>query len=189
MSRAAGHDAAGLDLARSGQRRGVVILAVFGVAWGLVGASGLPAGPGWVLRIAAALVAAGAVVVALRPVPAGRVAREAHLPDGWRRGVGLVNGGQFVAIALVVAVFLLLGRPEFVPPLVCLVVGLHFFPLARLFDQPEYTPTAAVLCAVACAGLVVLLAGPGAAPSRVVVGAGAALTLLGTAWYLALRRS
>jgi len=177
------------DLSRSLWRRGVAILAFFGAAWGMVGASGLPTVPAWGLRIAAVLLAVGALVAAGRPAPAGHVLRERHLPAGWRRTVGLVNGGQFVGIALVVAVFLALGHPELVPPVVCLVVGAHFFPLARLFDQPQYTWTAAGLCVVAGAGLLVLLAGPGAAPSRVVIGVGAAVVLLGTGWHLALRRA
>jgi hypothetical protein len=184
-----GGEAAEPELSRSLQRRGVLILAPIGVVWGLVGASGLPAGPAWGLRIAAALLAVGAVVLAVRPAPAGRAPRERHLPERWWRTVGLVNAGQFVGIALVVAVCVVLGYPELVPPLVCLVVGLHFLPLARLFDQPEYTPTAVALCVVAGAGLLVLLAGPGAEPSRVVIGAGAALALLATAWRLAMRRA
>jgi hypothetical protein len=176
------------DLSRSLWRRGVAILAFFGAAWGMVGASGLPTVPAWGLRIAAVLLAVGALVAAGRPGPAGDVPRERRLPPRWHRTVGLVNGGQFVVIALVVAVFLALGHPELVPPVVCLVVGAHFFPLARLFDQPQYTWTAAGLCVVAAAGLLVL-ATAGPAPSRVVIGVGAAVVLLGTGWHLALRRA
>ncbi|WP_219417445.1 DUF7010 family protein [Pseudonocardia nigra] len=81
-----------------------------------------------------------------------------------------------------------LRRPELAPPVVALIVGLHFFPLARLFDQPQYTWTAVGLCVAAVAGLVVLVTGPSPEVSRLAVGLGAAGTLLATAWHLALRR-
>jgi hypothetical protein len=170
-------------------RRGVLVLALFALAWALVGASGLPTGAAWALRIVAVMLVAAAIAAAYRPAAVGAVERERRLPGGWRRRVGIVNVTQFVVIALVVVVFIAAGRPEFVPPVVCLVVGVHFFPLARLFDQPQYTWTASGLCLVACAGLLVLVTGPGPAPSRVVVGIGATATLLATAGHLAARRT
>ncbi|HET7414552.1 MAG TPA: hypothetical protein VFI97_02505 [Arthrobacter sp.] len=68
-----------------------------------------------------------------------------------------------------------------------MIVGLHFFPLARLFDQPQYLWTAAGGCAAGIAGLLVLLAGDGLEASRAVVGLGAAATLWLTAVRLTLR--
>lgn len=76
---------------------------------------------------------------------------------------------------------------ELVPPVVCLIVGLHFFPLARLFDQPQHTWTATGLCLAAGAGLVILAVGAGPEASRVVIGLVAAGTLWVTSARLALR--
>ena len=74
-----------------------------------------------------------------------------------------------------------------IPPVVCLIVGAHFFPLARLFDQPQYWWTGASLSIVAAAGFITLAAGAGAEVSRVVVGLGAAITLWGTSLHVARR--
>lgn len=168
------------------RRRGAVVLAVFALLWGAVAASGLPAGAAWTVRVVAVLTSAVLVATALRS-GGSRPERSRRQPEGWHRWVGIVNLGQFVVIALVVVASLAAGVPQLVPPVVCLVVGLHFFPLARLFDQPQYTWTAVGLCAAAAAGLAVLVVGPGQEVSRVVIGSVAALTLWGTSAWLSLR--
>jgi hypothetical protein len=164
--------------------RAAFVLGPFGLLWGMVAASGAGGAAG-ALRVAAVvlavLVVAGSVALARRNPARGR-----DLPDGWHRRVGLVNAGQFVVIALVVVACLLADAPELVPPLVCLVVGLHFVPLARDFAQPEYRATALGLCAAAVAGRV-LLATADAEASRLVVGSVAALVLWGTALRVGAR--
>lgn len=110
--------------------------------------------------------------------------RRRHLPPRWRRGVGLVNGIQTVAIVATVAGLVAAGAPQFVMPVVCLIVGVHFLPLRRLFDQPQYRWTGVALIVVAVAGL----GGLGdPALSRGIVGLGAAATLWATAAHLAVR--
>jgi hypothetical protein len=71
------------------------------------------------------------------------------------------------------------GWSEFIPVLVCALVGLHFFPLAPLLGDPLLRPLAVAMCAVALAGLVVGLAT--AVSASLVVGAGAGLLLFGYA--------
>lgn len=180
-------DAVRQDRSESLRRRGTLILVLFALLWAAVGASGLPSGAAWAVRIAAVVVSAGAILLTFRPGDAGAPERSRRQPEGWYRHVGVVNLAQFVAIALVVLIFIAVGAPELIPPVVCLIVGLHFFPLARLFDQPQYTWTAGGLCVAAGAGLVILAVGAGAEASRVVIGLVAAGTLLATSVHLALR--
>ncbi|MBQ1014845.1 hypothetical protein KBX53_28715, partial [Micromonospora sp. M51] len=63
--------------------------------------------------------------------------------------------------------------------LVCLVVGLHFFPLAPLLRDPLLRPLGGALCLVAAAGLGIALAS--AVSAGLVVGVGAGVLLLGYA--------
>lgn len=110
-----------------------------------------------------------------------------RLPEKWNRGVGLVNALEVVAVFAVIAVANATGHAELIPPGICLVVGLHFFPLARLFDQWQYTWTAVLLAAVAVVGTAVAVAGATAETVRVVVGAGAAVVLWLSAFHVAVR--
>ncbi|MGH3567077.1 MAG: DUF7010 family protein [Pseudonocardia sp.] len=132
------------------------------------------------------VISAGTILLAFRPGDAGAPERSRRQPEGWYGQVGLVNLAQFVAIAMVVLVFITVGAPALVPPFVSLIVGLHFFPLARLFDQPQYSWTAAGLCVAAFVGLVILAVGAGPEASRVGIGVLVTGTLWGTALRLAL---
>jgi hypothetical protein len=74
------------------------------------------------------------------------------------------------------AVLAAAGQSDFIPVWVCAVVGVHFFALARLLEDPLLVPLGALVTAVALVALVAGLA-TGVAPSTVTgVGAGTLLT-------------
>lgn len=161
------------------------MLAPFALLWALMGSASLPSGSSRIAMPAAVVLAAAAVVLAL--VRRTGPERERRQPEGWHERVGLVNLGELAAIFVTVTVCSAFGRPQLVPPVVCLVVAVHFVPLARLFDQPEYRGTAAGLAAASVAGLAALALGSSAETSRLLVGAVAALTLWVTSLLLSLR--
>ena len=182
-------DTAHQDLNRRGRQRGALILALFALLWAVAGASGMTSSgaAATVVRVAAVVMTAVAVLLAVRSGSSSTAQRPRQLPAGWYRRVGLVNVAQAVASVLAVAILIAAGAPMLIPPVVCLIVGAHFFPLARLFDQPQYWWTGASLSIVAAAGFITLAAGAGAEVSRVVVGLGAAITLWGTSLHVARR--
>ena len=155
------------------RRVGALVTAWFGMLWALTGATAL-----------SVPLSVTCTIIALRARPASR---RRGLSDRWRvryRTIGIVQG---VAIALVVAVAVALAAPGLIAPVVCLVVGVHFLPLARVVDQPEYRLTGVALLVVGLAGVVVLaVAGPDAA--RALSGIGAAIALWGTSSVVAIRR-
>src|SRR5699024_12520005 len=73
------------------------------------------------------------------------------------------------------------------PPVVCLIVGLHFLPLARLYDQPQYRWTAGLLILAAVIGLGAVLWGAEAETVLGGVGFAAAMTLWASAVHVAIR--
>ncbi|MBD0842235.1 hypothetical protein ICC28_26580 [Streptomyces sp. TRM68416] len=64
---------------------------------------------------------------------------------------------------------------------------MHFFPLARLYDQWQYRWTAVLLTVVAVVGLVLHAVGRSDESVRVVVGLASAAVLWGSAYHVALR--
>ncbi|MGV9843761.1 DUF7010 family protein [Streptomyces fungicidicus] len=178
-----------LTLTRQLRRRGTLVLSVFALLWAFAGASGTGAATDAVplsIEVAAVLVTAAAVYLGHR-AGAAPSPRSVSLPENWARGVGIVNGVEVAAIVAVIAAANGSGRPELVPVGIALVVGLHFFPLARLYDQWQYRWTAALLTAVAVVGLVLAGAGLTAGSVRIVVGLGCAAVLWAAAYHLALR--
>ncbi|MFI8001729.1 DUF7010 family protein [Streptomyces sp. NPDC086010] len=180
-------DAECAALTRTLRRRGTVVLSVFALVWAFAGASGL-ASPGLALAVETAAVplAVAAVVLAYRK-GAAPSPRTVNLPENWARSVGIVNVVELAAVFAAVGVCNAWGRPGFIPPAVALVVGLHFFPLARLYDQWQYQVTAGALSAVAVVGLALAAAGLPDGDVRAVVALAAAATLWASAYHVGVR--
>ncbi|MFV2111231.1 hypothetical protein ACFHW0_02690 [Micromonospora sp. LOL_025] len=155
-------------------------LGVFATIWFSVPAAEQPLRALLVVASGAALVTAvvGAVVVARSR---GAVA---HDRAADRRYL-LIVLAEVAAAGLGAVVLALVGWSEYIPVLVCAVVGLHFFPLVPVLRDPLLRPLGAAMCVVALAGLVTALAT--AVPAGLVVGTGAGLLLLGYAVLALLR--
>ncbi|MHB8497732.1 MAG: hypothetical protein ACYDES_07010 [Acidimicrobiales bacterium] len=138
--------------------RAAVVLAVASGVWApaAIGAlHGAGGGAPWF---------AGAVLLGVLCVPAARLARRSgHLAGigpiwrpGQRRRFALIVAGEVIVMIAAVAVASASGHGLIAAPLVTLVVGMHFFPLARLFAQRLYVLTGAALCLLAAASLAVV---------------------------------
>jgi len=131
-----------------GRATGVLFLSGFGGLWFLLGLAAsqrlsLPTA----CALAAGLVALVAGTVLLRrrsaALPPTRLDPEEQRRAG--RTFGRVNAAQWAAIVLIAVVLGRLHLDAYTPAAVTVVVGLHFFPLARLFRSPQHHVTGAAL--------------------------------------------
>ncbi len=138
----------------------MLVLAFFSGLWSSVALAALG-------RLDAGGAAAIALMVAALAVPAAVLLRryplrfERSSAEGRRIGqtFGIVNGVQWGLIAVASVVLGALHRPELILPAIVGIVGLHFVPLAKLFNARIYYGTAVALVLWACAYPVLL--GPG----------------------------
>lgn len=93
-----------------------------------------------------------------------------------RRRYGIIFGVEVAAIAAGAVVLSAAGLSWWLPAWICAVVGVHFFPMAAVLDNPSLRPLGLMLTAVATAALIAGLATP-TAPSTI-TGLGAGATLL-----------
>ena len=165
------------------RRSGAIYMSVFAFFW----AVGPPpidgAAARTVVLVSAVCLTALTVVLALRV----RGGPPRDLVSDWQRRYNRVVLVELGVIAIVVVALLVLGATEVIAPVVCLVVGLHFLPLATLFRQPAYRWTGVALTGVAALGLVLALTSGGDA-GRTVVGFGAAAALWLTSATVAIGR-
>ena len=98
---------------------------------------------------------------------------------GAMRKYGIILGVEFGVAAAGVAAIVLRGRSEYVAPWICLVVGVHFFPMAPVLKSPPLFVLGAALIGVAAAA-VLICRGRHLALSAA-TGAGAGMALLGYA--------
>ena len=135
------------------ERIGAIACWAFGVAWAIWGISGLEAGVTLaIVTIVALALAVIAGVIAFRRGGDRDDRQPKQLPANWQRRYNLRVAAEFVIIFLTSLALGRAGYPELIPVAVCLIVGVHFFPLAGIFDMAPYRWTAIALCIVAIAG-------------------------------------
>jgi uncharacterized membrane protein YhdT len=179
----------------AGLASGLLILTVFAACWALagLGVAGVEGLPRWfglscILVISVALALTGIQLLA---------AARQLLPDsssesaerGRRVGMqfGLVFGAEFVLIAIASRVLASVGRDSLIIPVIAVIVGAHFLPLAGLFHVRTYYATGGTLAAIGLAGVIGVLTTSAHAPWQAGVAYGAALVLWITSAAIARR--
>lgn len=159
-------------------------MAGFGLLWALTGAGAFRGAAALAVVAGAVLVTAATATSAVRPKHSTR-SEPGGIPPDWARRFSWIGAVQGLAIAATVTVLVRSELAEAVPVAVCVIVALHFVPLARLFAQPRFIATAVALCAVAAAGgAMLVLTGAQTAQGTTGLGAAAVLwiTVLASRW-------
>ncbi|MGI8649557.1 MAG: DUF7010 family protein [Rubrobacter sp.] len=172
-----------------GRSLGVFFVSVFGLVWASMGLTALPDGLYFVLGASSVLLVLALLSVAGYLHHAARFVPE--MPQGtmnaatWRRFriVGVTEG---LAIGAAVFVLVRVEHSEWIPAIVALIVGLHFFPLASLFRVRLYHATGLLLCAVFALTVILALTSGVSAGWFAVPGIGCALVLWATGAALAV---
>ena len=151
------------DSARAGRTVGAMFFFGFGGAWLALWAqrtlmTPLPA----FIVIGAATAALLIYAYKVYSAHAQAATQKVESPEEQRRSRNfhIVNAGQWVLILIVGNVLANLGQGDWVIPAVIFIVGLHFLPLARNFDNPPHYVTGAALMLLAVVYPLVAANGP-----------------------------
>jgi hypothetical protein len=103
-----------------------------------------------VLVIAGALLAVSIrhIVKALKLPSEPRSVEGRRIGQRIRRGFALIVVLEGMAIALVSTACYFFGHLSWLIPLILIIVGIHFMPLAKLFGVPRYTTLGLLFCIV-----------------------------------------
>lgn len=178
-----------------GVASGIFFLTFFGAAWALGGTWFLQGALHTGAYVLIGLVTLAFLVIGIRLIRYARTLPPAEAPEdvavGRRIGIwfGVVFCTEAVLIALAGILLSRFGEDNFIAPVVALIVGVHFLPLAGLFHVRAYYLTGALLCLLALIAVVALLlgiqiAGPSPDNWSYFVSIGAALVLWLTLLYL-----
>lgn len=167
-----------------GQAIGALFFSVFGSAWLFFGL--LQGGYIWQSAVAMlALPLVTFVFLAMRQIRANREAMQAEdgSPEQKHRSrvFHAVNTGQWVLMIIFGNILSNLGMSQWVVPSIMLIVGLHFFPLARVFRNPAQLVTGIALVAVAVIYPLLTASGPGFALGPIFAGL---ILWISAAWAL-----
>ena len=142
-----------------GRATGVGVMAFFGLGWTACGVTDMPVAAGRAVFAAAVLVSFTFAVLGTRRSRAAADAPTDGEPTAARKKkvglrFGLVVLAEWVAIFAIARALVATDHTEAIPAFVAAVVGIHFFPLARLFGVRAYHFTGAAMCASALAAAV-----------------------------------
>lgn len=164
----------------AGGTTGALVLTCFGAIWGLQGPQ--------IMIVITPVVTVVLLALSLTTRRAvRRLPQEGETPEGQAQGQRITSRfriiviGEFAAIAVAVVLLKLFNYPEYIAPMICLIVGLHFLPLASLFGVRMYNLVGVALSLLGGGALLALLFGDHWTWS-VIVGLGAA----GILWLASL---
>jgi hypothetical protein len=129
----------------------VLFLAFFGTLWASLGINGLKnIGEPWLViavwAIGLALLIAGASLSHVaRQASAKNVKERQHIMKWFR----IIFAFELIAIAIAAVICRAVNRFDLFFPVMMLIVGIHFFPMASLFKIRKYYWTGAFLCLLA----------------------------------------
>ncbi|MFS0599656.1 hypothetical protein AB1L16_23420 [Peribacillus frigoritolerans] len=134
---------------------GVIFMAVFGTLWAGTGVMGLQ---GWgfpYVELAAILVGIIMVIVGISLIHASQKVSNQVPDDGARRlkRIRFLFNMVFIAegllIGIAIAICNLINQTDLIPGVIAIIVGIHFLPLASLFQIKVYYATGVLLCLLA----------------------------------------
>jgi hypothetical protein len=133
-----------------GSIAGAAILTLFGSVWCFLALASWTARPSWSIPAGAVVVIALLALcvvrlVALRNIPS--IDDPVAAAKGKRAGMffGIIFGAEGGLIALCSVLLARAGLDIWIPLAAAVIVGLHFIPLARLFEVPLYYWTGAII--------------------------------------------
>ncbi|MER6678765.1 hypothetical protein [Streptomyces sp. NPDC000983] len=161
-------------------KSGVGFLALFGLGWWLLATSAFGGTARLVEVVVGCAVTLALMLAAHRLLPPSA---GGPFPADRRRRFNQINALQWLLIIAIAVVCARAGTPVLIPPLVAIVVGLHFLPLAAVFEQPRLRVPAVLLVVAGASGIAVWLANGPDEAVRLVVGGISALCLWGMALW------
>ncbi len=137
---------------------GMLFMAVFTYGWIRIGVSGLQANGMlwlWTAVVFGVLLIGNASYFLIVSKHFPTIESEADRAEGKRMGMwyGVLLGGEGVVIGGTCGVLSATGHAEFMIPGIALIIGLHFFPMARLFKRTIDYYIAAWTCIIGITGI------------------------------------
>lgn len=138
-----------------GTASGVFFMAFFGTLWAYTGIMGLQ---GWGVPLLLVTSVAIGIALFIGGVSllraSGKLTNQVSnivLRNGKRTKFwfNIIFAAEGLAIAITIAVSNATRHPELIPVIIAIIVGVHFFPLASLFQVRLYYFTGALLCLLA----------------------------------------
>ncbi len=169
---------------------GLLLMAFFTIMWTGIANGGLQGADHYITLILGAVISLVFIVYGIRLLllarryPKSTTAEDKTLGKKMGKSYGIIFGVEGLAIGLVCALLGLTHHEQFVLPAMALIIGLHFYPMARLFDRTIDYYLATWTCVIALIGGVMALRGRPEMEVMPFLGVGVAMTTISYGWYM-----
>lgn len=178
------------------QGLGIIVAVCFGALWAAWAHSWLERYPAFIAWTVYAIAAAVCIALLAAAFAAIRRARQgsgtADTGKAVRRRTArqywLIVIAEVVVLNVAAATLFRFGLGQYLAPAIAIIVGLHFFPLARTFRAPPLYATATLMTLAGIAAVLAILAGEPAVVATGSAEMACALVLWGTA-YVSWKRT
>jgi hypothetical protein len=127
--------------ALKGVATGLCLMSFFTLIWSAIAYGGLHPGGYWALVLIFPVLCIVFMINAIRLFRIAKYFPDDTSPEAVARGkkmgkwFGIIFGGEGLVIFIAINVLTNLGHPELTIPVMALIVGLHFYPLAWLYQR------------------------------------------------------
>ena len=124
-----------------GTANGLIMMAVFTMLWAGIAYRGLAATPYWPFLFIFVIFGIVFIINAIKLFQLSKFFQPSTSPEDITREknngkwFGIIFGAEGLGIFIVINIVVNIGHPELEIPVIALVVGLHFFPLAKVFRR------------------------------------------------------
>jgi hypothetical protein len=138
---------------------GLLLMALFTIMWAGIAQAGLQGKDDHIVLILFAILSAGFVIygiklfITAKKIP--KFTNDADKAEGkeMAKWFGIIFGIEGTLIPLSSVALQLSGHPQFILPTIALIVGLHFYPMAKVFNRTIDYYLATYTCLVAIAAI------------------------------------
>ena len=139
---------------------GLLLMAVFTMAWAGIASGGLIGAAHWSVLVLFGLISLSFIIYGIRMF---RLSRYFSVPTNEKDKAeakklsiwyGVIFGAEGITIPLVAGVLIAFQKAEYIVPAMAMVVGLHFYPMAKIFKRKVDYYLATWTCIVALAAII-----------------------------------
>jgi hypothetical protein len=166
---------------------GLLLMAIFTMLWAGIASGGLIGPAHWSVLVLFGLISISFIIYGIKIFSLSKYftapTNEKDKAEAKKLSIwyGVIFGAEGITIPLVAGVLIAFQKPNYVIPAIAMIVGLHFYPMAKIFKRTVDYYLATWTCVVALAAIVATMANI-APPATIFAFLGVGVAIA-TSWY------
>ncbi|SDT41721.1 hypothetical protein SAMN05216490_3405 [Mucilaginibacter mallensis] len=142
---------------------GLLLMALFTMAWAGIASGGLPGAGHWAILVVFGIISISFIIYGIKMFTLSKYfstpANEKDRAEAKRLSIwyGVIFGAEGIVIPIVAGALVYFHKTNFIVPAIAMIVGLHFYPMARIFKRTIDYYLATWTCVVALSAIIAIM--------------------------------